>query len=98
MPTFLLIVQYIFNLNSNCAPLATHELHWDLVLLLLCLQDVVSSSTPSERGKDEKSKPKEDKEEHKKWAIPVNINAPCDDFYKRIPNPAFKVGILEIIL
>ncbi|XP_056287810.1 helicase SKI2W [Pseudoliparis swirei] len=56
----------------------------------LGVKDVVSSSTPSERGKYEKSKPKEDKEEHKKWAIPVNINAPCDDFYKRIPNPAFK--------
>ncbi|TNN59732.1 Helicase SKI2W [Liparis tanakae] len=56
----------------------------------LGVKDVVSSSTPSERGKDEKSKPKENKEENKKWAIPVNINAPCDDFYKRIPNPAFK--------
>ncbi|CAF92389.1 unnamed protein product, partial [Tetraodon nigroviridis] len=26
----------------------------------------------------------------KKWAIPVNITSPCDDFYKRIPNPAFQ--------
>uniref|UniRef100_A0A8C2ZD79 SKI2 subunit of superkiller complex n=1 Tax=Cyclopterus lumpus TaxID=8103 RepID=A0A8C2ZD79_CYCLU len=60
------------------------------MVLLLCLQDVVSSSTPSERGKDEKSKPKENPVENKNWAIPVNINAPCDDFYKRIPNPAFK--------
>uniref|UniRef100_A0A8C3G0B9 SKI2 subunit of superkiller complex n=1 Tax=Cyclopterus lumpus TaxID=8103 RepID=A0A8C3G0B9_CYCLU len=41
-------------------------------------------------GKDEKSKPKENPVENKNWAIPVNINAPCDDFYKRIPNPAFK--------
>uniref|UniRef100_A0A8C7DW72 SKI2 subunit of superkiller complex n=1 Tax=Oncorhynchus kisutch TaxID=8019 RepID=A0A8C7DW72_ONCKI len=24
------------------------------------------------------------------WAIPINITSPCDDFYKRIPNPAFK--------
>uniref|UniRef100_A0A671X4U6 SKI2 subunit of superkiller complex n=1 Tax=Sparus aurata TaxID=8175 RepID=A0A671X4U6_SPAAU len=38
----------------------------------------------------EKSKPKENPEESKKWAIPVNITAPCDDFYKRVPNPAFK--------
>uniref|UniRef100_A0AAX7U5D3 SKI2 homolog, superkiller viralicidic activity 2-like n=1 Tax=Astatotilapia calliptera TaxID=8154 RepID=A0AAX7U5D3_ASTCA len=28
--------------------------------------------------------------ENKKWAIPVNITSPCDDFHKRIPNPAFK--------
>uniref|UniRef100_A0A4W5N1P3 SKI2 subunit of superkiller complex n=1 Tax=Hucho hucho TaxID=62062 RepID=A0A4W5N1P3_9TELE len=26
----------------------------------------------------------------KRWAIPVDITSPCDDFYKRIPNPAFK--------
>lgn len=57
----------------------------------------MSPSSPSEKGKDEKSKPKENPEENKKWAIPVNISAPCDDFYKRIPNPAFKVGILVII-
>ncbi|XP_072845130.2 superkiller complex protein 2 isoform X1 [Pogona vitticeps] len=24
------------------------------------------------------------------WAIPVNISSPVDDFYKRIPDPAFK--------
>uniref|UniRef100_A0A674CQ55 SKI2 subunit of superkiller complex n=1 Tax=Salmo trutta TaxID=8032 RepID=A0A674CQ55_SALTR len=29
-------------------------------------------------------------EEKKRWAIPVDITSPCDDFYKRIPNPAFK--------
>uniref|UniRef100_A0A672ZBY9 SKI2 homolog, superkiller viralicidic activity 2-like n=1 Tax=Sphaeramia orbicularis TaxID=375764 RepID=A0A672ZBY9_9TELE len=38
----------------------------------------------------EKSKPNENPEENKKWAIPVDITSPCDDFYKRIPNPAFK--------
>uniref|UniRef100_A0A8C9ZIN2 SKI2 subunit of superkiller complex n=1 Tax=Sander lucioperca TaxID=283035 RepID=A0A8C9ZIN2_SANLU len=53
-------------------------------------EDVVSSSTPSEKGKDDKSKPKGNSEENKKWAVPVNITSPCDDFYKRIPNPAFK--------
>ncbi|XP_034560048.1 helicase SKI2W [Notolabrus celidotus] len=56
----------------------------------LGIKDAVSSSAPSEKGKDEKSKPKENPEENKKWAIPVNISSPCDDFYKRIPNPAFK--------
>ncbi len=57
----------------------------------------MSSSSPTEKGKDEKSKPKENPEENKKWAIPVNITSPCDDFYKRIPNPAFKVGVLVTI-
>uniref|UniRef100_A0A8C2F7K1 SKI2 homolog, superkiller viralicidic activity 2-like n=1 Tax=Cyprinus carpio TaxID=7962 RepID=A0A8C2F7K1_CYPCA len=28
--------------------------------------------------------------DHKKWAVPVDITSPCDDFYKRIPDPAFK--------
>ncbi|XP_063755092.1 LOW QUALITY PROTEIN: helicase SKI2W [Eleginops maclovinus] len=56
----------------------------------LGVKDVVSSSSHSEKGNDEKSKPKENPEENKKWAIPVNISSPCDDFYKRIPNPAFK--------
>ncbi|KAI4818074.1 hypothetical protein KUCAC02_011439 [Chaenocephalus aceratus] len=56
----------------------------------LGVKDVVSSPAPSEKGNDDKSKPKENPEENKKWAIPVNISAPCDDFYKRIPNPAFK--------
>uniref|UniRef100_A0A6Q2XR02 SKI2 homolog, superkiller viralicidic activity 2-like n=1 Tax=Esox lucius TaxID=8010 RepID=A0A6Q2XR02_ESOLU len=36
------------------------------------------------------SKPVEGQEEKKRWAIPVDITSPCDDFYKRIPNPAFK--------
>uniref|UniRef100_A0A669DWQ2 SKI2 subunit of superkiller complex n=1 Tax=Oreochromis niloticus TaxID=8128 RepID=A0A669DWQ2_ORENI len=61
-----------------------------LCFLLLCLQDAASSSSPPEKGKEEKSKLKENTEENKKWAIPVNITSPCDDFYKRIPNPAFK--------
>ncbi|KAG7500884.1 helicase SKI2W [Solea senegalensis] len=56
----------------------------------LGIKDAVSSSTPSENGKDEKSKPKENPEKKKKWAIPVDVASPCDDFYKRIPNPAFK--------
>uniref|UniRef100_A0A4W6EMV1 SKI2 subunit of superkiller complex n=1 Tax=Lates calcarifer TaxID=8187 RepID=A0A4W6EMV1_LATCA len=67
-------------LKISCCPL----------VFFICLQDAVSSSAPSEKGKDEKSKPKENPEENKKWAIPVNITSPCDDFYKRIPNPAFK--------
>lgn len=33
--------------------------------------------------------PDEDKGD-KKWAIPLDVASPCDDFYKRIPDPAFK--------
>lgn len=41
---------------------------------------------------EQKKKPKdEDKGDNKKWAIPVDITSPCEDFYKRIPDPAFKV-------
>uniref|UniRef100_A0A8C1VX86 SKI2 homolog, superkiller viralicidic activity 2-like n=1 Tax=Cyprinus carpio TaxID=7962 RepID=A0A8C1VX86_CYPCA len=32
----------------------------------------------------------EDKGDNKKWAVPVDITSACDDFYKRIPDPAFK--------
>ncbi|MCJ8749580.1 hypothetical protein PDJAM_G00177810 [Pangasius djambal] len=32
---------------------------------------------------------KEEKKE-RKWAMPVDITSPCEDFYKRIPDPAFK--------
>lgn len=33
----------------------------------------------------------EEKEgERKRWAVPVDVTSPCDDFYKRIPEPAFK--------
>ncbi|XP_051727638.1 helicase SKI2W [Ctenopharyngodon idella] len=40
---------------------------------------------------EQKKKPKdEDKGDNKKWAIPVDITSPCEDFYKRIPDPAFK--------
>ncbi|KAM9738445.1 superkiller complex protein 2 [Menidia menidia] len=56
----------------------------------LGIKDAVSSSSPSDKRKGEKSKPKENPEDKRKWAIPVDITSPCDDFYKRIPNPAFK--------
>uniref|UniRef100_A0A3P8RM45 SKI2 subunit of superkiller complex n=1 Tax=Amphiprion percula TaxID=161767 RepID=A0A3P8RM45_AMPPE len=56
----------------------------------LGIKDAVSSSTPAEKGKEEKSKPGEKPEENQKWAIPVDVTSPCEDFYKRIPNLAFK--------
>lgn len=41
---------------------------------------------------EQKKKPQEeDKGDNKKWAVPVDITSPCEDFYKRIPDPAFKV-------
>uniref|UniRef100_A0A8D3BET5 SKI2 subunit of superkiller complex n=1 Tax=Scophthalmus maximus TaxID=52904 RepID=A0A8D3BET5_SCOMX len=76
---------FVYNLNSKYEVACSHlEL-----FLFLCLQDAVSSSTPSEKAKDDKSKPKVKQEENKKWAIPVDIASPCEDFHKRIPNPAF---------
>lgn len=65
-----------------------------LIAVLLCAQDAAPSSSPKEaatKGKDEQ--PKENVKEEKKWAVPVNITSPCSDFYKRVPNPAFKVGL-----
>ncbi|KAM9838391.1 superkiller complex protein 2 [Aulostomus maculatus] len=56
----------------------------------LGIKDAPLSSHPSKTVKDEKSKPNKNPEEKKKWAIPIDISSPCDDFYKRIPNPAFK--------
>ncbi|KAG7225447.1 hypothetical protein INR49_027441 [Caranx melampygus] len=49
---------------------------------------VILHSLRERRGSEIKTK-REPRGE-KKWAIPVNISSPCDDFYKRIPNPAFK--------
>lgn len=57
----------------------------------------MSSSAPSEPKKDEKIKPKENPELKKKWAVPVDITSPCDDFHKRIPNPAFKVTLFALV-
>lgn len=57
----------------------------------LCAQDAAPSSSPKKaetKGKDEQ--PKKNVQEEKKWAVPVNITSPCNDFYERIPNPAFK--------
>lgn len=68
----------------------------NICFLFFFPQDAASSSSPPEKGKDERSKPNKTPEENKKWAIPVDISSPCDDFYKRIPNPAFKVNIVGL--
>ncbi|KAI1902399.1 hypothetical protein AGOR_G00044360 [Albula goreensis] len=44
----------------------------------------VKSDGGTKKGGEEKEG------EKKKWAVPVDITSPCDDFYKRIPEPAFK--------
>ncbi|KAL0962488.1 hypothetical protein UPYG_G00340670 [Umbra pygmaea] len=53
-----------------------------------------TSSNPATSSAEKKdggtAKEGDGQEEKKKWAIPVDITSPCDDFYKRIPNPAFK--------
>ncbi|TSK28272.1 Helicase SKI2W [Bagarius yarrelli] len=41
----------------------------------------------------ETPKSREEKKE-RKWAVHVDITSPCEDFYKRIPNPAFKRGVV----
>lgn len=56
----------------------------------LGIKDAALSSSKADKGTDGATKTKEKSEENKKWAIPVNITSPCDDFYKRIPNPAFQ--------
>uniref|UniRef100_A0A9J8C6S9 SKI2 subunit of superkiller complex n=1 Tax=Cyprinus carpio carpio TaxID=630221 RepID=A0A9J8C6S9_CYPCA len=54
-------------------------------------QDSGSSASNTVLLSEQKKKPQqEDKGDHKKWAVPVDITSPCDDFYKRIPDPAFK--------
>ncbi|KAI4880050.1 hypothetical protein NFI96_019916 [Prochilodus magdalenae] len=58
----------------------------------LGIKDTLPSPAPPEASaadKTEKKKVKVEKKE-KKWAMPVDITFPCDDFYKRIPDPAFK--------
>lgn len=59
---------------------------------LFHLQDAGSSSPQPGKQRDDESKTKEKWAETRKWAIPVNVTSPCEDFYKRIPNPAFQAG------
>ncbi|RVE67202.1 hypothetical protein OJAV_G00114450 [Oryzias javanicus] len=58
----------------------------------LGIKDVSPSVSTSKAGKEDQSKPAESPPEQKKkkWAVPVDVSSPCEDFYKRIPNPAFK--------
>ncbi|CAL8299284.1 unnamed protein product [Lota lota] len=56
----------------------------------LGIKDTGPPTAASAKGMEAKSKPQGEPESTKKWAIPVDISSPCLDFYKRIPNPAFK--------
>ncbi|XP_076158471.1 superkiller complex protein 2-like [Alosa pseudoharengus] len=49
----------------------------------------VSSSHPPATAAGKKEGTSEEGDT-KKWAIPVDITSPCEDFYKRVPDPAFK--------
>ncbi|XP_019726405.1 superkiller complex protein 2 isoform X1 [Hippocampus comes] len=59
-------------------------------LVDLGIKDAMSSSSPFSEGKKRNSLQNEKPEETKKWAIPVDISSPCENFHKRIPHPAFK--------
>uniref|UniRef100_A0A4W5NU55 SKI2 subunit of superkiller complex n=1 Tax=Hucho hucho TaxID=62062 RepID=A0A4W5NU55_9TELE len=50
----------------------------------------IPGTTSIEKKDGGTTKPAEGQEEKKRWEIPINITSPCSDFYKRIPNPAFK--------
>ena len=65
-----------------------------VLLLVLVSQGPVSSSPPPATAAGKKEV-KGEEEDTKKWAVPVDITSPCEDFYKRIPDPAFKVPILN---
>uniref|UniRef100_A0AAQ4P162 SKI2 subunit of superkiller complex n=1 Tax=Gasterosteus aculeatus aculeatus TaxID=481459 RepID=A0AAQ4P162_GASAC len=54
----------------------------NLMSLLSTLEDIPVLQPAVEETEESKEK--------EEWAIPVNINAPCNNFYKLIPNPAFK--------
>uniref|UniRef100_A0A673I4X4 Helicase SKI2W-like n=1 Tax=Sinocyclocheilus rhinocerous TaxID=307959 RepID=A0A673I4X4_9TELE len=64
------------------------------LLLSACADSGNSPSQPSANtvhlSEQKKNPQQEDKGDLKKWAVPVDISSPCDDFYKRIPDPAFK--------
>jgi len=45
--------------------------------------------TQGQEGEAPGADRKQDKEE---WAIKVDVDAPVDDFYKRVPDMAYKVG------
>lgn len=56
------------------------------------LQDATfSSPPPGNKGGDERRTTVGGAASHR-WAIPVNVTSPCEDFYKRIPSPAFQAG------
>uniref|UniRef100_A0A674BII8 SKI2 subunit of superkiller complex n=1 Tax=Salmo trutta TaxID=8032 RepID=A0A674BII8_SALTR len=66
-------------------------LNGQLFLKVILLDSPSTPGTTSTEKKDGgTTKPAEGQEEKKRWAIPINITTPCGDFYKRIPNPAFK--------
>ncbi|KAG7266167.1 hypothetical protein CRUP_012498, partial [Coryphaenoides rupestris] len=72
----------------------------NLMSLLSSFDDVMTlEAEPVEKEKEvggvgvERAKvprPPGEPESSKKWAVPVDITSPCLDFYKRVPNLAFK--------
>ncbi|KAF4080592.1 hypothetical protein AMELA_G00173120 [Ameiurus melas] len=70
------------------------KLHRTNSLEDLGIKDTLPSPVPAAASSPSKTdggiqKSREEKKE-RKWAVPVDIKSPCEDFYKRIPDPAFK--------
>uniref|UniRef100_A0A6Q2YQL6 Uncharacterized protein n=1 Tax=Esox lucius TaxID=8010 RepID=A0A6Q2YQL6_ESOLU len=76
------------NTNYPFLPGGMEELTLEQIKEKSDLEEDIDFENDKKDGKT--SKPVEGQEEKKRWAIPVDITSPCDDFYKRIPNPAFK--------
>lgn len=64
-------------------------------MLSVSSQGPVSTSQASAAAPGKKEG-KSEEGETRKWAIPVDITSPCEDFYKRVPDPAFKVPVLTL--
>ena len=64
-----------------------NEAHFKMCNYFAQIEEKVKTAPYSEKAQVE---PKEE------WAINVDINTPVDDFYKRIPVMAYKVGFFMI--
>uniref|UniRef100_A0A673HXL6 Helicase SKI2W-like n=1 Tax=Sinocyclocheilus rhinocerous TaxID=307959 RepID=A0A673HXL6_9TELE len=91
----VLFLWITFRKRSHLFICPTFVFVWSFFLTTCTPQD--SGNSPSQPSantvhlsEQKKNPQQEDKGDLKKWAVPVDISSPCDDFYKRIPDPAFK--------
>uniref|UniRef100_A0A8D0DT23 SKI2 subunit of superkiller complex n=1 Tax=Salvator merianae TaxID=96440 RepID=A0A8D0DT23_SALMN len=71
--------------GSDSGQLYTHA---PCLLFCLCSQEVTPIPKATPQAPPVPAPPAEPPKEQ--WAIPVDVSSPVDDFYKRIPDPAFK--------